>query len=309
MGDKPLLLIAASPEPHYAWTHGDRSLYDASQLKLPPNWIDTPETRDYFRRYLAETSFLDSEVGRLRELLHRHSQLDGSAFFFTSEQGASFPYAKWTCYEAGVHTGLIVRWPGRVAANSVANALVDYTDVVPTFIELAGGQPPGVLDGQSFKPVLLGEHDPGKEYTFSMQTTQGEPWGGDYFGVRGARDSRYTYIINFTPKVVFENHLTRYGDGFFNSWREAAWHDKEADRLFLGYITRPKVELYDRQQDPYELKNLAGNPDMAEVQERLAERLAGWMRECGDRGQETELEAFEHQWKREEERRRKAAAP
>jgi uncharacterized sulfatase len=295
-GNQPFLLVAASKEPHYEWDRGDTTMYKPDRLILPPNWIDTRETREFYKRYLAETTFLDGEVGELDAVIRKNRITDNTALMFISEQGSSFPYSKWTCYEAGVHAGFVVRWPGVAKPGSTTDALVEYTDFVPTFIEMAGGTPSKVLQGSSILDVIKGG-DGGKEYAFSMQTTRGEPWGGDHFGVRCVRDERYTYIINFSPDALFENHLTRYGDGFFNSWREAAWHDPAADKIFLGYITRPAVELYDRSSDPFEMNNLAGKPDYAEIENRLSVALENWMKECGDEGQKTEMEALEHTFK------------
>ena len=295
----PFMLVVASHETHYRWNLGDTTKYDDKTLKLPPNWIDTEDTRHYYRKYLAEATYLDGEVGTVIELLKKHKLYDNTVFMFTSEQGSSFPYSKWTCYEAGVHTAFIVRWPENIAKGSESNAIIDYTDVVPTLIDLAGGDIPKHLDGKSFKDILLNKSTDGKDYTFSMQTSRGEPWGGDHFGIRCVRDDRYTYIINLHPNMQVENHLTRYGDGFFNSWRQEAWHNKEANKLFIGYITRPAFELYDRQNDPFEMNNLAGNPGYEEIELRLHGELHKWMKYCGDKGHETEMEAFEHQYKKE----------
>ena len=48
-----------------------------------------------------------------------------------SEQGNSFPFAKWTCYDVGLASGCIARWPGKVKPGSVSDALIEYVDVVP----------------------------------------------------------------------------------------------------------------------------------------------------------------------------------
>lgn len=147
--------------------------------------------------------------------------------------------------------------------------------------------------------MLQDESELVNEFTFSMQTTRGEPWGGDHFAIRAVRDNRYTYIWNIHPYMQMEHHMTRYGDGFFNSWRNKAWKDKEANKLFLNYIKRPEYELYDRYQDPFEMNNLAGDPKYENVEIRLHGKLHEWMKYCGDKGHETEMEAYEHQWEKE----------
>ena len=63
------------------------------------------------------------------------------------------------------------------------------------------------------------------------------------------------------------------------------------------YEYRPGEELYDVEKDPYEWNNLAGDPKYATVKERMKRRLLDWMKAMGDKGQQTELEALEHQYR------------
>jgi N-sulfoglucosamine sulfohydrolase len=83
-----------------------------------------------------------------------------------SEQGNSLPFAKWTCHEMGLGSAMIVRWPGKVEPGCETDAMVEYCDVTPTFVEAAGGTPAPVLDGKSFLQVLLGKTDHHKDVTF-----------------------------------------------------------------------------------------------------------------------------------------------
>ena len=67
-------------------------------------------------------------------------KLDKPVVLFTSEQGSQFPGCKWTNWDTGVHTALVARWPDHVPAGTRTDAIVQYADVVPTLIDLAGGQ-------------------------------------------------------------------------------------------------------------------------------------------------------------------------
>jgi uncharacterized sulfatase len=89
-------------------------------------------------------------------LLEQHNLTDSTLVIVTSEQGSSFPFAKWTCYDSGLQNALIARWPGNVAPGATSHALIEYVDLVPTFIEAARGTVPASLDGKSYLPVLLG---------------------------------------------------------------------------------------------------------------------------------------------------------
>ncbi|MEM1304142.1 MAG: sulfatase, partial [Planctomycetota bacterium] len=214
--DQPFAAFYCSNEPHTPWDKGDPSRYPPDELELPAFFVDTPETRENFSRYLAEITYYDSEVGRVLELLERHGHADNTIVIVLSEQGNSFPFAKWTCYDAGLASGMIVRWPGRVAAGSTTDALVEYVDIVPTLLDAVGADAPADLDGVSFAPVLLGEADRHKDFVFGLQTTRGIINGSEHYGIRSVRSDRFRYIRNLTPNATFQNILM--GQALWRSW-------------------------------------------------------------------------------------------
>lgn len=291
--ETPFCLFVCSTEPHTPWNKGDVSRYPPESLNLPPYFVDTPETRENFSRYLAEVTYFDGEVGRCLALLEKYHLDDSTLVLVTTEQGSSFPFGKWTCYDTGLQNGLIARWPGKVEPGTVSDALVEYVDVLPTFIDAAGGTAPAQLEGKSYLPVLTGEATEHKAVVFGLQTTRGITQGADYYGIRMARNDRFKYIRNLTPEAAFENN-TVFSDMFL-SWRAKAKTDEEAAELVDRYQHRPAEELYDIVADPYELNNLADDPQHAEVVSQLRCELDRWMEDQGDKGHATELAAFEHQ--------------
>lgn len=293
--EKPFALFLTSNEPHGPWDKGDPSMFDAATIKLPSNYIDTKETREAFCRYLAEINYLDGQVGEALDLLEKYGFTENTLVIFASEQGNSFPFAKWTLYEAGVKSALIARLPGVIKPGTVSNSIVEYADVLPTFIELAGGENPG-LDGKSLVPVFKNVNHKLKEYSFSIQTTKGINNGSDYYGIRAVVNNRYRYIWNLTPEVEFLNAVNnqKIPGGYFKTWLEKAETDERAKELVTKYRKRPKEELYNIQNDKWCENNLAENPEYAGIKAELRSKLLEWMEECGDKGQQTELEAFQH---------------
>ncbi len=291
---KPFCLFACSNEPHTPWNKGDSSQYDAAKLELPPYFADTPVTRERMTKYLAEITYYDSQVGELLALLDKHGIADNTMVVVVSEQGASFPFGKWTCYDSGLQSACVVRWPGKVEAGSVTDAMVEYVDVLPTFLDAAGADIPDVLDGKSFVPVLKGDEDQHKEHVFGIMTTRGIINGSDHYGIRSVRSGRYKYIVNLTPGTKFRNACVK--SPTFVSWMEAAENgDAVAAERVKRYQERPGEELYDVTADPYEWNNLADDPSHAEAKAKLKVALEAWMKDCGDEGQATELAAHEHQ--------------
>jgi uncharacterized sulfatase len=122
----PFCLFICSNEPHTPWNKGDPTLFPPESLTLPPFFIDTEDTREHFSRYLAEINYLDGQVGKMIDLLEKNGLTENTVVIFASEQGNSFPFAKWTCYDVGVHSALIAKWPGTITAGSVSDAIVEY---------------------------------------------------------------------------------------------------------------------------------------------------------------------------------------
>ena len=293
--DTPFCLMACSNEPHTPYTKGDPSAYPPASLKLPPTWVDTPETRAAYSKYLAEITYFDAQCGALLRVLEELGVADNTLVMVVSEQGSGFPFAKWTCYEMGLASGMIVRWPGRVKPGAASDALIEYCDVTPTLLDAAGVPTPATMDGISFLPVLLGNRDQHKRYTFGIHTTRGIINGSEAFAIRSCGTKTHRYIRNLHPDVAFTNAVTRpRGDGvsFWESWLDrAASGDEHARRVTYRYQHRPAEELYDVANDPHCLNNLIDEPSLVEVRTNLSATLDRWMKQQGDQGRETEAMA------------------
>lgn len=288
-------LFVTSNQPHTPWNKGNSEQFSAEKITLPPYYVDIQETRKDFCRYLAEINYMDNEFGTLLQLTEKHKLKDNSVLVYLSEQGNSLPFAKWTCYDAGVRSAFIVRWPEVIKPESISESIVEYVDIVPTFLEIAGTKPLGSLDGKSIVPLLKGEKKDIKQYTYSLQTTRGIYSGSDYFGIRSVADKKYRYIINLTPEATFQN--TETGRPFFKHWQELAKTDETIKWIIENYQHRPAVELYDVENDKYCLQNIANRPESKAIIERLDKALKEWMESCGDDGQATEMKALEHQFR------------
>ena len=291
---EPFFLYVASHDAHVPWTRGDRSLFDPATLTLPPTLVDTPEVRDLYVQYLAEINQLDTDVGRIDALLKKYGLDDDTIFIFTSEQGHQFPFAKWTCYDAGLQTAFIVRWKGVTQPGTTTDALCEYVDVTPTLVDIAGGKIPEGLDGRSFLPVIKGETDSFKNEVYGIQTSRGIFFGPEYYAIRSIRNERYAYIMNLTPEATFKCMSTNPKKGWWMSWKEKAATDEFARRQVERYQKRPAEELYDIVNDPFQTRNLADDPQYAGEKARMRAKLLQWMESQGDKGQQTEMEALEH---------------
>lgn len=286
----PFCLVVALVEPHVPWVMGDPSQYPPGKIQLPPNIADTPRTRADFSRYLAEITYMDGQVGELLGVLERAGKSENTLVLFTSEQGAQFPGCKWTNWDTGLHTALIARWPDKIQAGQRTDAIVQYCDVLPTLVELAGGSPAdGHFDGMSFRTVLEGAAAGPRQFAYGMHNNVPE---GPPYPIRTVTDGTHRYIRNLTPEELYiEKHLMGVkGEGALNNpyWGTWTWATQESPQtysLVKRYMLRPPEQLYHTARDGYELKNLSAVPEHATIKNRLSTELDRWMKSQGDPGQ------------------------
>jgi N-sulfoglucosamine sulfohydrolase len=284
---QPWCLVVTSNQPHTPWNRGDASQYDPDTLTIPPYLVDTPVLREAMSRYYAEITYMDGQVGTMLSHLTDSNQEPNTIVLWLSEQGSQLPFGKWTCYDTGVHAAAVLRWPGIVKAGSESDALVSYVDVVPTFIEIAGGTSIN-LDGKSLAPLLRGETTHHNDVVFSVNTTRGIYHGSEAFGIRSATDGRWLYIRNLHSENEFQNMVT-YRDTVFASWRTV---DSDFARQRVNsYVRRSPEELYDLAKDPWCASNLATTPLHRDELTKLSSQMDAWMKQQGDLGDTTERAA------------------
>ncbi|MDG2222622.1 MAG: sulfatase [Rubripirellula sp.] len=304
----PFCLFACSNEPHSPWNKGDASRYPPQEVKLPPYLADTPEMRDAFSRYLAEITYYDGQVGQLLELLDKHELAKDTLVMVVSEQGNSFPFAKWTCYDNGLQSAMIVRWPGQIEPGLVSDAMVEYVDVTPTFVELAGGEPTAELDGKSMVEVLRGNAKEHKEFVYGVMTTRGIINGNDSYPIRSVRSRNHKLILNLNHSEPFTNACTKSRE-FQSIVKAAEAGDPQAKQVVQRYQNRPAIEFYDVIADPLEMNNLADSSDHQENIKLLKQQLIRWMESQGDRGAATELVANQHKQPKQNQTRKRKQSP
>jgi N-sulfoglucosamine sulfohydrolase len=282
--DQPLCLILGDNGPHVVWEKNQT--YDPLKLPIPPNMVDTPKTRTALANYYQDITSVDKRLGEVLASVRQHGFEANTLFIYTSDQGPEWPHCKWTAYDTGLKVPFIARWPGVLKPATVNAALISFVDVVPTFIDLAGGTE-AKLDGRSFKNVLLKGEQTFRDQVFATHTGDGEM---NRFPQRCVRDPRYKYVLNLHPERTWTTHFTKVPGipdshaEVWNSWVEKAKTDPASAKLVAIIEHHTPEELYDTQSDPYELNNLAGRPEMKARIEKMRAEVKRWMAEQGDAG-------------------------
>ena len=291
---KPLCLMVGTNWPHVPWPReGEAPAEPLRDLTLPPTHIDASETLTWRARYYAAVEKMDADLGQAYDAAYKHLGKN-TVFIHFSDHGAQWPFGKWNLYDAGIRVPLFVVWPGVVEPGSTSSALISLVDILPTLIEIAGGKPPAELDGRSRLGVLRGETTQGSDAIFATHSGDGRM---NEYPMRSIRMARWKYIRNLTPHAEYHTHidLGKAVDGadYWLSWIEKAKTDQAARAVVDRYFHRPAEELYDLERDPYEQRNLAGEPQFADELSRCRSRIDQWMSSQSDEGLVTENDAAE----------------
>ncbi len=279
--DRPVCLFVGTHEPHVPWP--DRHGYEPDLVSLPPTFIDTPETRDFRTRYYTDVTKADTLLGEVLDLAREHLDPRQTLTVYTSDHGAQWPFGKWNLYDAGIRVPFIAAWPGVITPGSRSDAMIQWIDLLPTLIDAAGGEVPPGIDGRSFLDVLEGPAATHREVIFTTHSGDG---GMNVYPIRSIRTADWKLILNLHPEFAHTTHidkaLARDGGRYWISWYEKAQGDAEAASTVRRYHQRPRLELYDLSQDPFEQHNLADIPNQAARVQSLLAQLEAWMQDQGD---------------------------
>lgn len=245
----------------------------------PPFLPNTENGRRDWAWYQDNITLMDQRVGQILQRLEEDGLADSTLVVFWSDHGMGLPRSKRWIYDSGTHVPLIIRWPGHLEAGSVNEELVSILDLPPTMLTVAGAKIPSGMQGRN----LLGP-EPGKEppYLFFYRDRMDEA----YDLQRGARDRRWKYIRNYHPEKTYFQGID-YMDQMpsMRDLRAAAAAGKltPAQQPWFA-ATKPVEELYDTQHDPWELHNLAADPQYADRLQRMRLATERWQEEIGDLG-------------------------
>jgi arylsulfatase A-like enzyme len=301
-GATPLLLVVCSNRPHLPWAKNKD--YNPTDCNLPPNFVDTPETRRSRTDYYTDVTEMDRQLGTVMDALQAVGAADRTLLLYTTDQGANWPFGKWCLYDGGIRVPLIARWPGKIGKHTSTDAMVTLADLLPTLIEAAGGTPPAApeaIDGRSFLSVLTGARQEHRAEIFAAHhgvpgLPNLEPGGKQpaqaAYPSRCVRTATHKLILNLHADYPFVSTIngipprdpkwSKYHSPYWVEWVEWAKTDPAAEKLVTAYVRRPAEELYDLAADPYELNNLAADPALDGVRREMRQKLAEWCQLQGD---------------------------
>jgi uncharacterized sulfatase len=270
----------------------EKTIHDPAKVKVPPYYPDTHVVRCNLAKYYDNITTMDKQLGDILQKLEADGLADSTVVFFWSDHGRGLPRCKRWPYDSGLRVPLIVRSPGKITPSSVSDELVNLVDLAPTVLSLAGLHVPSTIHGR----IILGNRKaPPPKYVFGGRNRM-DATSHDF--IRTCRDKRYRYIRNFTPHIPYAQTIPYMEKmPIMQQWRKLNSEGKlTGPQKFFFEHPKPDEELYDIENDPHEVNNLAISPGHQHILKKMKAALEAWMKETSDLGAIPEDKLIERMW-------------
>ncbi|MDG1684603.1 MAG: sulfatase [Flavobacteriaceae bacterium] len=263
---KPLCIIFSSDLPHGPFPKSNG--YNNKPLDYDPTTMNvSSKIGDFKAGYYQNIEDDNAQLGRVLNMLETVSDFDDSIFIYISDHGLK---GKWSVRETGLKIPMVIRWPNVIPPNTTNDKLVSIVDILPTIIEISGGEKIERLDGKSLTPILSNTNISFRDYIFGIATRQNIQ-KCYVFPSRSVRDNRYKYVVNYNAKEVVQDNL--------GSNKHINYFIERGANQFANV---PFEELYDLERDPYEHVNLAQDESLLAIKQKLSTVLNDWMNSQND---------------------------
>lgn len=253
---------------------------DRSIVPIPPYYPDVAEVREEIAHHYDCLLKTDEQVGQVIEALKRDGHYENTVIFMFSDHGMKLHRHKQMLYDGGIHMPLVVAGKG-MPSGKVRRDLVSGIDVSAASLAVAGIPIPQQMEGRNF----LAENYAPREFVVAARDRC------DYTieKIRAIVTPRFKYLRNYLtdrpymqptykdPWDVSKKFRTMMAQGQMN----------ETQLVFFSNDRVPE-ELYDLNNDPHEIHNLADNPRFADILNQHRNLLNQWIEESDDMGQQPE---------------------
>lgn len=256
-------------------------------VSLPDHYPDTENARRTLAAYHEQLRLFDEWVGEQVETLRDEGLWEDTVVIVWGDHGPGIPRAKRSLRNEGLHVPVIAHVPERYRDSLAPDEYepgartdrpISFVDFAPTFLSLAGIEPPEHMQGEPFMGEYEGENG---EYVYGFRSR-----GDERMDMRRTvRNGRYQLIRNYMPHRVYGQFAGYpYENPMISEWRHLASLGQVSPEAASYFEERPPVELYDLEDDPQQLHNLADDPEHQDVRHRLTAALHDWQREIRDTG-------------------------
>ncbi|MEW6236006.1 MAG: sulfatase-like hydrolase/transferase [Candidatus Omnitrophota bacterium] len=251
------------------------AVHDPAKVRVPAYHPDAPEARQDWAQYYDKITEMDAQAGKALQELEQDGLAEDAIVFYYGDHGPGMPRCKRWPYNSGLRVPLVVYippkykslMPDNCAAGGRSSRLVGFVDLAPTVLSLAGVKPPDFMQGHAF----LGQYvAPEPDYAYGFRGRMDER----YDMVRSVRNRRYIYIRNYMPHKIYGQYLAyMFQTPTTQAWKKLYDEGKLHPPQTYFWEPKPPEELYDLQNDPDEVKNLADSAEHYDMLIQLRQEL------------------------------------
>ncbi len=253
--------------------------YNPDEVIVPDFLPDSKECREELAEYYQSVSRIDQGFGKLMQLLELAGKVENTIIFYISDNGIAFPGAKTTLYEPGMRLPCIIKTPDLPEQGIVSDAMVSWVDLTPTILEMAGiFFEAKDFHGLSFIDVLDQSTSENWDQIFAAHNFHELTM---YYPIRVSRERRFKLIWNIAWRLEYPFA----SDLWAASTWQAVYRNKGetfGKRSVESYLFRDEFELYDLEEDPDEIMNLADDPQYADKLEQMKKSLRAFQLKTND---------------------------
>lgn len=276
--NQPFFVQATFEWTHRKWRRDSINPISIDDVKAPPYYPQTDLVKRDWANGLEAMQIVDRQVGKLLKRLEAEGLKDNTIVFLIGDNGRCMPRGKQFLYDGGIQVPIIIRWPDHIKAGTVNSDLVSTLDITKTILDIAGIEPEIPLHGKS-----LLNNKTKREYIYAAR----DKMDSTHDAMRAIRSKKYKLIHNLMPERPYLQY-NEYKEDFYPTLAEMnilyLKGQLNADQAKFMASTKPEFELYDMVNDPYELNNLADNPNYQKVKKDYLEKLNTWRLSINDEG-------------------------
>jgi N-sulfoglucosamine sulfohydrolase len=272
----------------------DKPFYvpDDIEISVPPYLPNNDIVRKDMKRMYSNIVEMDNKVGLILKQLEDDNLLEKTIVVFYTDHGGPLPREKRLLYDSGIRVPMIIRYPNQLRSGETDDRLISFVDFAPTLLSLTNTPIPKYQQGVAFE----GKHKPKNNRKYIHAAA--DRFDEHYDMIRAVRDNRYKYLKNFNPEKPYYLPL-EYREKM-DSMQELIIMNQngQLDSLQSQWFRneKPKEELFDTYVDPFELHNLADNPEYFHKVKELRNECERWMKEVDDKGHMPEQELIKMFW-------------
>ena len=268
---QPFFAQLTFPGTHRRWKRDSENTIDIVDVELPPYYPQTNLAKRDWANGLEAMQVVDREVGKVLDRLEKEGLAGNTVIFLIGDNGRCMPRGKQFLYDGGIQVPILIRWPEKIKPGQVNDDMVTTIDISKTILDIAGVKPEHKLHGLN----IIDGSTKTRKYIFAAR----DKMDSTHDAMRAIRSKNFKLIHNLMPERAYCQ---------FNNYKERSYPvlallnvmnikgDLTPEQAAFMAASKPVFELFDLKNDPWEMHNLANDPDYKKTKDELLIELNNW---------------------------------